>query len=148
MLEGSGVSERCHRAVALARKEARSFSRRHVDTEHLLLGLLREGSIAAGFLAEFDVTFDKVREQVKGMFEGGDQGAGEVEFAFTRRSRSVVERARQEAKRLGHNYMATEHLLLGLLGGSEGGAARALSNLGVDRDRVHQAIVRSCDVDR
>lgn len=146
LLGGFGVAEGCHRAVALAREEARGYSQRQVDTEHLLLGLLRQREKKRNFvvwcLAEVDVTLDDVRRQVENLWSPDEVAAGELEFAFTKHLRNTVERAQQEARLLGDDYVGTEHLLLGLLGETEGGAARVLSGLGVDRDEARRAVMR------
>ena len=147
LVGGFGVAEGCHRgAVALAREEARGYSQRQVDTEHLLLGLLRQREKKRNFvawcLAEVNVTLDDVRKQVENLWSPNAEAAGELEFAFAEHSRNAVERARQEARLLGDDYVGIEHLLLGLLGETEGGAARVLSGLGVDRDEARRAVMR------
>lgn len=143
MAETLVVAEGIHRAVDLAREEARGYSSTQVDTEHLLLGLLRERKKKRNFvawcLAKVDVTLDDVRRQVENLWSPHREAADELEFAFTPRLRNVVEQARLEARRLGDDYLGTEHLLLGLLEESEGGAARVLSNLGVNRGQARRA---------
>ncbi len=144
--EGLGVTEGVHRAVDLARESARTYSSTQVDTEHLLLGLLQEKRRRKNFVAwcleEFGVGLRKVREQIENAWTPDRRAAEELEFAFTPRLRRVAERAQREARHLGHDYLGTEHLLLGLLGESEGSAAQVLSNLGVDRDRARQTVMR------
>lgn len=144
------MAEGIHRAVDLAREAARGYSSTRVDTEHLLLGLLqqkrRRKNFVAWCLEEFDVTLPKVREQIESMWEPDREAGEEVEFAFTPRLRRVVEQAQREARQLGDDYLGTEHLLLGLLGETEGGAARVLSGLGVDRDSARQTVMRMLGV--
>lgn len=144
--EGLGVAAGIHRAVDLAREAARGYSSTEVETEHLLLGLLQERRKRKNFVAwclkEFDVDLRKVRGQVESMWSPDARAGEEVEFPFSPRSRRVVARARREARRLGDEHLGTEHLLLGLLEESEGGAARVLANLGVDRTQARQTVMR------
>lgn len=118
--ESFGIAEGCYRAVALAREEARGYSQRQVDTEHLLLGLLRERKKKRNFVAwclsEVDVTLDDVRRQVEALWSPEGEAAGELEFAFTKRLRNAMERARQEARLLGNDYIGTSTCSWGCLG--------------------------------
>ncbi len=149
--EGFGVAERIHRAVDLAREAARGYSSTQVDAEHLLLGLLQQKRARKNFVAwclsEFDVDLRKVREQIENMWAPDIRAGEEVEFAFSPRVRRVVEQARREARLLGDDdYLGTEHLLLGLLEESEGGAAQVLANLGVDRGQARRTVMRMLGV--
>ena len=135
-------TERARKVVVLAQEEARHFNHNYIGTEHLLLGLLREDEgVAARALGSLNVTLDEVREQVESIVGYGEEGTG-GQAPFTPRSKKVLELALREALQLGHNYIGTEHILLGLVRESEGVAARVLSNLGVDPDKVRREVVR------
>ena len=135
-------TERARKVVVLAQEEARHFNHNYIGTEHLLLGLLREDEgVAARALASLNVTLDEVREQVESIVGYGEEGTG-AQAPFTPRSKKVLELALREALQLGHNYIGTEHILLGLVRESEGVAARVLSNLDVDPDKVRREVVR------
>lgn len=149
--EGLGVTEGIHRSVDLAREAARGYGNTQVDTEHLLLGLLQQKRERKNFVAwclkEFDVDLREVCGRVERMWAPGIQAGEEVELPFTPRSRRVVEQAQREARQLGDEYLGTEHLLLGLLKESEGGAAQVLSDLGVDRAQARQTVMRMLGID-
>ncbi len=133
-------TERARKVVVLAQEEARHFNHNYIGTEHLLLGLLREDEgVAARALGSLNVTLDEVREQVESIVGYGEEGTG-GQAPFTPRSKKVLELALREALQLGHNYIGTEHILLGLVRESEGVAARVLSNLGVDPDKVRREV--------
>ncbi len=135
-------TERARKVVVLAQEEARHFNHNYIGTEHLLLGLLREeDGVAAQALNHLGVTLDDVREQVESIVGYGEEGSGS-QAPFTPRSKKVLELALREALQLGHNYIGTEHILLGLVRESEGVAARVLSNLDVDPDKVRREVVR------
>ncbi len=135
-------TERARKVVVLAQEEARHFNHNYIGTEHLLLGLLREDEgVAARSLASLNVTLDEVREQVESIVGYGEEGTG-GQAPFTPRSKKVLELALREALQLGHNYIGTEHILLGLVRESEGVAARVLSNLDVDPDRIRRQVVQ------
>jgi len=135
-------TERARKVVVLAQEEARHFNHNYIGTEHLLLGLLREDEgVAARALGSLNCTLDEVREQVESIVGYGEEGTG-GQAPFTPRSKKVLELALREALQLGHNYIGTEHILLGLVRESEGVAARVLSNLGVDPDKVRREVVR------
>ena len=135
-------TERARKVVVLAQDEARHFNHNYIGTEHLLLGLLREDEgVAAQALTSLNVTLDEVREQVESIVGYGEEGTG-AQAPFTPRSKKVLELALREALQLGHNYIGTEHILLGLVRESEGVAARVLSNLDVDPDKVRREVVR------
>jgi ATP-dependent Clp protease ATP-binding subunit ClpA len=137
-------TERARKVVVLAQEEARNFNHNYIGTEHLLLGLLREDEgVAARALASLNVTLDEVREQVESIVGYGEEGTG-AQAPFTPRSKKVLELALREALQLGHNYIGTEHILLGLAVESEGVAARVLSNLGgSEKGRVRVGKKRS-----
>ena len=135
-------TERARKVVVLAQEEARTFNHNYIGTEHLLLGLLREDEgVAARALGSLNVHLDEVREQVENIVGYGEEGTG-GQAPFTPRSKKVLELALREALQLGHNYIGTEHILLGLVRESEGVAARVLSNLDVDPDKVRREVVR------
>ncbi|MDI6823615.1 MAG: ATP-dependent Clp protease ATP-binding subunit [Bacillota bacterium] len=135
-------TERAQRVIVLAQEEARRLNHDFVGTEHLLLGLIREGQgIAAKALISLGVDLERVRQEVEKMIPRG-QGAPQGDIGFTPRAKKVVlELAAEEARMLGHNYIGTEHILLGLLREGEGVAARVLDNLGADLDRVRSQVI-------
>jgi prophage maintenance system killer protein len=129
-------TDRTRRAVTLAQDEARGLGHNYLGTEHLLLGLLAEGQgIAWRVLDHLGVSAAAARSQVEAII-GRGQGTPAGPIPFTPRSKKVLELARKEAKRLCHNYIGTEHLLLGLVREGEGVAAQVLAGLGADRARV------------
>jgi len=131
------------KVVVLAQEEARTFNHNYIGTEHLLLGLIREGKgVAARALNHLGVRLDAAREQVESIVGYGEEGTG-GQAPFTPRSKKVLELALREALQLGHNYIGTEHILLGLVGESEGVAARVLTHLNVSPDRVRREVLRS-----
>ena len=138
-------TKRSRKVVVLAQEEAGRFHHNYIGTEHILLGLVSEGSgVAAQALSSLGVTLDGVREQVASIVGYGEGGVtGQV--PFTPRSKKVLELALREAMQLGHNHMGTEHILLGLVRESEGVAARVLSNLDVDPDKVRREIFLMLD---
>jgi ATP-dependent Clp protease ATP-binding subunit ClpC len=127
----------------LAREEAARLHHDYIGTEHLLLGLLREGQgIAASVLNNLGLDLDAIRQAVESMVSstGGTLTIGEI--PFTPRAKRVVELAVEEARQLGHNYVGTEHLLLGLIREGEGVAARVLLQMGVDRKKVREETLK------
>ena len=129
-------THRARQAVVLAQEEARRFNHNYVGTERLLLGLLRlDEGIASRVLTSLNVSVEAVREQI-GSIVGYGEEEMEAQAPFTPRSKKVLELALREAMRLEHNYIGTEHLLLGLVRESEGVANQVLSNLGVERDEI------------
>jgi hypothetical protein len=133
-------SERARRAVTLAQEEARELHHNYVGTEHLLLGLLRvpEG-VAARALASFGVSHEAVLAQVERII-GRGTAAPRGHIPFTPRSKKVLELALREALQLGHNYIGTEHVLLGLVREGEGVAAQVMVGLGADLPRVRRQV--------
>jgi ATP-dependent Clp protease ATP-binding subunit ClpA len=135
-------TKRARMSVVLAQEEARHFNHNYIGTEHLLLGLLRQDEgIAAQALASLNVTLGEARGQLESIVGYGEEGTG-AKAPFTPRSRKVLELALREALQLGHNYIGTEHILLGLVEESEGVAARILLNLGVEADEVREQVIR------
>lgn len=128
--------------MVLAQDEARHFNHNYIGTEHVLLGLIREGDgIAARALREVGVDLDEARGQVESVVGYGEEGTG-ARAPFTPRTSKVLQLALLEARRLDHDYIGTEHVLLGLLRESEGVAARVLLNLDVDPDAVRREVIR------
>jgi len=135
-------TERARQVVVLAQEEARSLKHNYIGTEHLLLGLLREEEgIAAQVLVTLDVNLDEVRMQVAQIVGMGDEvAAGQI--PFTPRAKKVLELALREALSLGHNYIGTEHILLGLIKENEGVAARILLEFDADSEKIRNEIMR------
>ncbi|MEW6727457.1 MAG: ATP-dependent Clp protease ATP-binding subunit [Bacillota bacterium] len=136
-------TKRAQKVILLAQEEARRFNYPYVGTEHLLLGLIREGEgVGARILLELGLDADKVRAAIEQTVETGQPPAPLREVALTPRAKRVLELSVDEARQLGHNYVGTEHLLLGLIREGEGVAAQILTGMGADLDRVRQRIVQ------
>ncbi|MHB0979154.1 MAG: ATP-dependent Clp protease ATP-binding subunit [Thermoleophilia bacterium] len=135
-------TERARQVVVLAQEEARDLKHNYIGTEHLLLGLLREGDgVAARVLGTLDVSLEDVRGEIMRIVgEGEHETQGQI--PFTPRAKKVLELALREALSLGHNYIGTEHILLGLVRESEGVAARIMNDLDADADRIRQEVMR------
>jgi ATP-dependent Clp protease ATP-binding subunit ClpC len=135
-------TERGRQAVVLAQDEARSLKHNYIGTEHLLLGLLREEEgMAARVLEALGVRHDEVRAQVMRVIGEGEQvPSGQI--PFTPRAKKVLELALREALSLGHNYLGTEHILLGIVREKDGVGARILLEFGADRETVRNELVR------
>ncbi len=135
-------TERARRVLTLAQEEALRFNHNYIGTEHLLLGLVREGEgVAAKVLGNLGVELNKVRSAVEFIIGRGDRAVmGEI--GLTPRAKKVIELAVDEARRLGHHYIGTEHLLLGLVREGEGIAAGVLESLGVSLDKVRAEVTR------
>ena len=129
-------TERARKVLSLAQEEAQRFQHNYIGTEHLLLGLVREGEgVAAIVLRSFDVDLEKVRKAVEGIIGRGDRVVlGEI--GLTPRAKKVIELAVDEARHLNHNYVGTEHLLLGLIREGEGIAAGVLESFGLSLQEV------------
>ena len=129
-------TERARRSIVLAQEEAQRLGNNYIGTEHILLGIISEGeSLAAKVLESLGVNLAKVRQEVEAIVGRGGQSM-QQEMVFTPRAKRVIELAFEEARQLNHNYIGTEHLLLGLIREGEGVAARVLANLGVDPAKV------------
>ncbi|MDD9994703.1 MAG: NDP-hexose 4-ketoreductase, partial [Dehalococcoidia bacterium] len=135
-------TERARRVLTLAQEEALRFNHNYIGTEHLLLGLVREGEgVAAKVLSNMGVELNKVRSAVEFIIGRGDRAVmGDI--GLTPRAKKVIELAVDEARRLGHHYIGTEHLLLGLVREGEGIAAGVLESLGVSLDKVRAEVTR------
>ena len=135
-------THRARNVVVLAQEEARRFNHDYIGTEHLLLGLIRaDEGVASRVLRSLDITVEAAREQVESIVGYGEEGMG-AQAPFTPRSKKVLELALRESMRLDHNYIGTEHLLLGLVREGQGVASRVLSNLGVEGDEVRVELAR------
>jgi ATP-dependent Clp protease ATP-binding subunit ClpC len=136
-------TDRVRKVIYYARDEAARLQHDYIGTEHLLLGIVREGEgIAAKVLAKLELDFEQIQQAVENMVKstGGTLTIGEI--PFTPRAKRVLELAIEEARLLGHNYVGTEHLLLGLIREGEGVAAQVLAELGVDRKRVREEVLK------
>jgi ATP-dependent Clp protease ATP-binding subunit ClpC len=134
-------TERARRVIILAQEEAKRLNHSAVGTEHILLGIIREGEgVASKVLESLNISPERVRAEIEGAIGRGERAPHE-EVAFTPRAKKVLELALDEARRLGHNYIGTEHLLLGLIREGEGVAARVLEAMGADLDRVRAQVV-------
>ena len=135
-------TERARKVLTLAQEEAQRFNHNYIGTEHLLLGLVREGEgVAAKVLANLGVELNKVRTAVEFIIGRGDRTVvGEI--GLTPRAKKVIELAVDEARRLNHHYIGTEHLLLGLVREGEGIAAGVLESLGVEPRQGAPEVIR------
>ena len=134
-------TDRARRVVVLAQEEARLLNHNHIGTEHLLLGLAHERQgVAAKALETLGIRLEALRSQVEEIIGQGQQ-APSGHIPFTPRAKKVLELSLHEAKQLGHNYIGTEHLLLGLIREGEGVAAQVLVKLGADLSRVRQQVI-------
>lgn len=135
-------TDRARRVVVLAQEEARLLNHNYIGTEHILLGLIHEGEgVAAKALESMGISLDAVREQVQEIIGTGQQ-APSGHIPFTPRAKKVLEYSLREALQLGHNYIGTEHILLGLIREGEGVAAQVLVKLGADLNSVRQHVIQ------
>ena len=135
-------TDRARRVVVLAQEEAKMLNHNYIGTEHVLLGLIHEGEgVAAKALESLDISLEAVREQVQEIIGQGQQ-APTGHIPFTPRAKKVLELSLREALQLGHNYIGTEHILLGLIREGEGVAAQVLVKLGADLNRVRQQVIQ------
>ncbi|HHX74734.1 MAG TPA: ATP-dependent Clp protease ATP-binding subunit [Firmicutes bacterium] len=134
-------TQRAQKVLLLAQEEARRLSHSFVGTEHILLGLVREGGgIAARVLLSLGVELDAVRTEIEKLMGKGDQHVS-LNLSYTPRAKKVIELAIEEGRNLGHNYVGTEHLLLGLIREGEGIAAQVLMNMGIDLDKARKSVL-------
>src|ERR1700729_722095 len=135
-------TDRARRVVVLAQEEARMLNHNYIGTEHILLGLIHEGEgVAAKALESLGISLEAVRAQVEEIIgHGGSAPSGHI--PFTPRAKKVLELSLREALQLGHNYIGTEHILLGLIREGEGVAAQVLVKLGADLSRVRQQVIQ------
>ena len=135
-------TDRARRVVVLAQEEARMLNHNYIGTEHILLGLIHEGEgVAAKALESLSISLEAVRQQVQEIIGEGQQ-APSGHIPFTPRAKKVLELSLREALQLGHNYIGTEHILLGLIREGEGVAAQVLTKLGADLNRVRQQVIQ------
>ncbi|MDA0217096.1 MAG: ATP-dependent Clp protease ATP-binding subunit [Actinobacteria bacterium] len=135
-------TDRARRVVVLAQEEARMLNHNYIGTEHILLGLIKEGEgVAAKGLEALGISLDAVRTQVEEIIGQGQQ-APSGHIPFTPRAKKVLELSLREALQLGHNYIGTEHILLGLIREGDGVAAQVLVKLGADLNRVRQQVIQ------
>ena len=135
-------TDRARRVAVLAQEEARMLHHDHIGTEHILLGLIREGEgVAAKALESLGISLEAVRQHV-GEITGQGQQAPSGHIPFTPRAKKVLELSLREALQLGHNYIGTEHILLGLIREGEGVAAQVLVKLGADPGRIRQQVIQ------
>jgi ATP-dependent Clp protease ATP-binding subunit ClpC len=135
-------TERARRVVVLAQEEARMLNHNYIGTEHILLGLIREGEgVAAKALESLGISLEAVRQQVEDLVGQGQQ-APSGHIPFTARAKEVLELSLREALQLGHEHIGTEHILLGLIREGDGVAAQVLVRLCPDLNRVRQQVIQ------
>jgi ATP-dependent Clp protease ATP-binding subunit ClpC len=128
--------------MGLARQEAQRLNHEYIGTEHILLGLVQEGSgVAANVLKNLDIDLKKIRSEVEKLVKAGPSMVTMGQLPFTPRAKKVLELALEEASNLGHNYIGTEHILLGLIRERDGKAAKVLTNLGVKLETVREEVL-------
>jgi ATP-dependent Clp protease ATP-binding subunit ClpA len=136
-------TDRARRVVVLAQDEARRLDHNYIGTEHILLGLIHEGTgVAARALESLGVKLDAVREQVEEIIGRGQQQTPTGHIPFTPRAKKVLELSLRESLQLGQDYIGTEHILLGLVHEGDGVAAQVLVRLGADLNRVRQQVIQ------
>ncbi len=135
-------TERARKVIVYAKEEARRFNHDYIGTEHLLLGLIREGEgVAAAVLQKLGLDLETIRVEVEKLVQPGPQTQVLGDIPFTPRSKKALELSAEEARALGHNYIGTEHLLLGLVKEGEGMAYRVLLNLGLDLGKLRNEVM-------
>ena len=135
-------TDRARRVVVLAQEEARMLNHNYIGTEHILLGLIHEGEgVAAKALESLGISLDAVRHEVEEII-GRGKHAPSGHIPFTPRAKKVLELSLREALQLGHDYIGTEHILLGLIREGDGVAAQVLVKLGADLNRVRQQVIQ------
>ena len=140
-------TERARRSIVLAQEEAQRLGTNYIGTEHLLLGIMSEGeSVATKVLERLGLTLTKLRREVEAITSKSPKTKN-PEVVFTPKAKKVIEIAYEEARNLSHNYIGTEHLLLGLIKESEGVASRVLNNLGVDIQKIKSEITNILGID-
>lgn len=134
-------TERAQKVLALAQEEAVRLGHNNIGTEHILLGLIREGEgIAAKALTALGLGLEKIQDEVESLIGKGQEQ--NTNIAYTPRAKKVIELSMDEARKLGHTYVGTEHILLGLIREGEGVAARVLNNLGVSLNKARQQVLQ------
>jgi len=141
-------TDRAKKVMNLARQEAQRFNHEYLGTEHILLGLVQEGSgVAANVLRNMSIDLSKIRTEVEKLVKTGPSMVTMGQLPFTPRAKKVLELSMEEAGNLGHNYIGTEHLLLGLIKENEGIAAKVLTNLGVKLEDVREEVLEFLGAD-
>ncbi len=136
-------TERARKVIILAKEEAKRFNHDYIGTEHILLGLIKEGeSVAAAVLQNLGLSLDTIRLEVEKLVQFGPSTIVSGDIPFTPKAKKVIELAMDEARRLGHNYIGTEHLLLGLIKEGEGVASHVLMNLGLNLNKVRSEVIK------
>jgi ATP-dependent Clp protease ATP-binding subunit ClpC len=136
-------TERARRVILLAKEEAKRFNHDYIGTEHLLLGLIREGEgVAAAVLMSLGLDPTKIRMEVEKLVQPGSSASVSGDIPFTPKAKKAIELSMEEARQLGHNYIGTEHLLLGLIKEGEGVASEVLLNLGLDAGKVKDEVMQ------
>jgi ATP-dependent Clp protease ATP-binding subunit ClpC len=135
-------TDRARRVIVCAQEEARALDQNYIGTEHILLGLVREGNgVAVKALESLGVSLGAIRQRVEEII-GRGQHTPSGHIPFTPRAKKVLELSLRESLRLGHHYIGTEHILLGLISEGNGVAAQVLASLGAEHDRVQQQATR------
>ena len=135
-------TDRGRRVVVYAQEEARALDHNYIGTEHILLGLVHEGEgVGAKALESLGIGLETVRQRTEEII-GHGQGASKGHIPFTPPAKKALEQALRESQQLGHHYIGTEHILLGLIRQGDGVAAQVLAGLGADLDRVRQQVVQ------
>jgi ATP-dependent Clp protease ATP-binding subunit ClpC len=135
-------TERARKVILLAKEEAKRFNHDYIGTEHILLGLVREGEgVAAVVLQKMGLSLQQIRLEIEKIVKPGPSTVISGDIPFTPKAKKAIELSGEEARSLGHNYIGTEHLLLGLIREGEGVASQVLLNLGVDLERARQEVI-------
>src|SRR3972149_9777572 len=135
-------TDRARKVMQLANQEAQRFNHEYIGTEHILLGLIKEGSgVAANVLKNLDVDLRKIRLEVEKLVQSGPDMVTMGKLPQTPRAKKVIEYSMEEARNLNHNYVGTEHILLGMLREQEGVAAQVLMNLGLKLEDVREEVL-------
>ncbi len=136
-------TERARKVILLAKQEAKRFNHDYIGTEHILLGLLREGEgVAAAVLQSLGMNLNNIRLEVEKLVQIGPTTVVTGDLPFTPKAKKVMELAMEEARTLGHNYIGTEHLLLGLIREGEGVASQVFNNMGLDLEKVREEVIK------
>lgn len=136
-------TDRARKAMSFAHQEAERFNHNYIGTEHILLGLVKEGSgVAANVLENLDIDLEKVRLEVEKLVKPAPDFVTMEQFPVTPRAKKVLEFAIDEAQALDHNHVGTEHLLLGLLREQQGLAAQVLMNLGLKLEDIRNEVIK------
>jgi ATP-dependent Clp protease ATP-binding subunit ClpC len=136
-------TDRARRVVVFAQDEARGLNHNWIGTEHLLLAVIREGhGVGAKALESMQISLDAARQQVESIIGRGQNPVGDGHIPFTPQAKKVLELSLREALQLGHNYLGTEHILLGLIREGDGVAAQVLVSLGCDLNRARQQVIQ------